>query len=213
MERDAGTGIVTVDDVLDEDGGGVVHVGLSGGFGLFGVAIDEGLEDGLVLAVEVADVDREAAGEGAEADEVVLHRFKHVAEGAVAAVEGAEEVDLLAGVEAGDGVFDRFELTGEGVEFFGGDVGRGEAGCFAFEEAADGVEFADAVEVERGDEGALAGADLDEAFAFEAEDGFADGGAADLELGGDGVVRDGGAGREAVVEDFEFEGLVGAVRG
>ena len=68
-------------------------------------------------------------------------------------------------------------------------------------------------EVEGSDKGSLAWADFDEAFAFESEDGFADGGAAEFE--GVDVVFDGdGCSRgEEVGEDLAFQGLVGQIGG
>jgi len=66
-------------------------------------------------------------------------------------------------------------------------------------------------QIEGGDERALPGADFDEAFAFEAKDGFADRGAAEFE--GVDVFVDGDTvtGGKRVGEDLAFEFAIGEI--
>ena len=99
----------------------------------------EGFEDGEMFAVGAEEFFGDLEGEGAEADEVVLDAFEHLAEGLVAAVLGAEGVDSLASFEKSAGIVKGFEFLEEGIEGISGDARGGETGGFAFEEAAHGV--------------------------------------------------------------------------
>jgi len=64
--------------------------------GHFAVPGLQGFESSNVFAMGSEQFDGNLQRERAEADEVVLHAFEHLAKGLVAAVLGADGVDLLA---------------------------------------------------------------------------------------------------------------------
>jgi len=81
---------------------------LLGHFAVLGL---QGFENSNVFAMGAEQFDGDLQRERAEADEVVLHAFEHLAKGLVAAVLGADGVDLLA-------FFEEFAGGGKPGELF-----------------------------------------------------------------------------------------------
>ena len=84
-------------------------------------------------------------------------------------------------------------------------------GCVGFKELADLEDLADVLLGELGDGGAVVGADVDEALSRELPEGLAEGGAADVQLAGEGEFDDTLAGLELAVEDPAPEDLADLV--
>jgi len=107
--------------------------------GRFAVCGFEGLENSDVLAMGAEQLDWDLERERAEADEVILNAFQHLAKGLVAAVLGTDGVDLLAFFKELAGVGESGEVLREQLEALSRGSGGGLAGRFAFEKPADGV--------------------------------------------------------------------------